>query len=86
MNIEHIRWVDSGFHITDGWRPVMETMADFKFDNMQCESAGYVVYEDEYVIALTTTWNEETESAFGLQLIAKQNILSREVILHAPSE
>ncbi len=86
MNIEHIVWVDSGFHISDGWRPVIESLSHFKYDDMKVESAGYVVYEDEDMVALTATYSAVTESAFGLQLIAKSNILKREVVLHAPTE
>lgn len=86
MNIERVTWVDSGFHISDGWKPVVDTLSDFHFDDMRVTSAGYLIYEDDDMIALTTTYNEKTESAFGLQLIAKSNITKREVILHAKTE
>lgn len=86
MNVERVEWIDSGFHISDGWQPVVEALADFKMDDMRVLSAGYVVYEDDDMLALTTTYSEQTGSAFGLQLIAKSNITKREVLLHAKTE
>jgi hypothetical protein len=83
MNVERIVWVDSGFYITDEWKPVVEALSKFKYDDMKVLTAGFVVYEDDNVVAISHSVSESTESTFGLQLIAKSNILKREVLLHA---
>lgn len=77
--VHYIQWRDSGFHISDGWQPVVEALADFKFDDMLIDSSGLLVYEDDDVVALTTSLASGTDSAFGLQIIAKSNITRHEV-------
>lgn len=80
MNVERVIWIDSGFQISDGWTPVVSALSDFKFDDMQVITAGIVVYEDDDMLGLSTSYNPKSESFFGLQLIAKKNILLREVL------
>jgi hypothetical protein len=86
VRVEKVIWLDSGFHISEGWRPVMETLADFRYDDMKVISAGIVVYEDDEIIGISATYSFQTEAAYGLQLIAKSNIISREVLADATFE
>ena len=64
----------------------MEVMANFNYDDMEVVSAGLNVYEDDHVVALTTSFSAPTEASYGMQLIAKSNIISREVLLHAKNQ
>lgn len=80
-----IRWIDSGYNINEGWKPVMDSIKSFKFSEMECETAGFLAYEDEDFIAVTGTFNEATGESFGLQIIARKNVVQYEVI-YAPDE
>lgn len=86
MRIERIDWIDSGFHVHEGWTPVIDALSDFKFDDMLVHSAGIFAYEDDDMVGLTSSLNEKSESVFGLQLIAKSNIRLREVLYDSEAQ
>lgn len=81
MIIERIQWLDSGMELGDGWKPVAELLKDWKFDDGKTISAGVLAYEDDDVVGLSHTFSPGTDSFLSLILIAKKNILTREVLL-----
>lgn len=81
-----VRWIDSGYHINEGWKPVIDSVRGFRFSEMECESAGLLAFEDDDFIALTTTYNDATKESFGLQIIARRNILQYEVLYDPSSQ
>lgn len=82
----HVRWRDSGIHIHDGWQTIEEAMKNFSPDNMIVDSVGIVADETDDVLVLGLSLDEENLAWFGLQVIYKQNIISREVLVHAKAK
>lgn len=81
MKAEKITWLDSGMEVGDGWKPIAGLMRDWKFDDMTCVSVGVLAYEDDDVVGLACTYSPGTDAYLSVSLIAKKNILNREVII-----
>jgi hypothetical protein len=80
MNIEKITWRDSGMHLDEHWQPVKALLSRWKYDDMIVHSAGMLAYEDDDVVGLSHSYSQTGDSHVGVMLIAKKNILTREVI------
>lgn len=80
MNVERIEWLDSGMEVGDGWKPIKHLLDDWKCDDMNVISAGLVAYEDEDVVGLSHSHSLSGDTFLSLILIAKKNILKREVL------
>ena len=70
--IVYVRWLDSGLSYTDGWKSREEIVSSAKLAIVS--TVGFVFHEteDTLYIALSVHGND----AYGVQLIAKQNIVS----------
>jgi hypothetical protein len=70
----YVKWVDS-YGVSSGW----EDISDYKADILKIESVGFVIYEDEDVIALAPNYGEETEhtpkQANGIMVIPKACVI-----------
>jgi len=67
-------------HIDEHWQPVASMMKNWKLDDMMVESAGMLAYEDDDVVGLSHSYSKNEDSHVGLMIIAKANILTREVL------
>jgi hypothetical protein len=72
-NIVYIEWLDSGLSYTDGWKSKEEIISAAKLAIVT--TVGFLFHEtdDTLYIALSVHGND----AYGVQLIAKQNIVSQ---------
>lgn len=80
MNVERIEWLDSGMEVGDGWKPIKHLLDDWKHDDMNVISAGLVAYEDDDVVGLSHSYSPSNDTSLSLILIAKKNIIEREVL------
>lgn len=85
MNIEYVRWLDSGTHLHDGWMQLEVVQQQAKACLQEVETVGHVVFEDDEVIVLGLSIDEANNTVFGAQVIAKQNIRFRSALLVAAS-
>lgn len=85
MIYEHVVWRDSGLHIHDGWQTLDDAMKDWHQDKMIVHTVGIVADDREDVLILGLSLDRDNMHWFGLQVIYKKNIISREV-LNAPTE
>ena len=77
MNIEYIRWLDSGTHLSDGWMKLEIVQQQAKASLQYVDTVGHVVYEDDEVVVLGLSVDEANDTVFGAQVIAKGNIVQR---------
>lgn len=80
MKFLKVTWQDSGYHFSEGWLSLKEQLRDFSTARMTVVTAGILAEEDDEVIMLGLSFSEATNTWFGLQVIAKQNIKSIEVL------
>lgn len=78
--IELIEWVDS-YGSTSTW----EGLENYNPILLKIKSAGIVVYEDAFVVAISNSYSEETEytkeQSNGIMVIPKQCIITRKDLL-----
>ena len=77
MDIEYIRWLDSGTHLSDGWMKLEVVQQQAKASLQYVETVGHVVHEDDEVVVLGLSIDEANSTVFGAQVIAKGNIVQR---------
>ena len=83
MDIEYVRWLDSGTHLHDGWMQLEVVQQQAKACLQEVETVGHVVFEDDDVIVLGLSVDAVNSTVFGAQVIAKQNIVTRgPLVLH----
>lgn len=72
MEMVCITWLDSGLSYTDGWKDMDTISKTIKLANVT--TVGFKFFEDDdaIYIALSVHGND----AYGVQLIAKSNIIS----------
>ena len=85
MNIEYVRWLDSGTHLHDGWMQLDIVKQQAPSCLQEVDTVGHVVYEDEEVIVLGLSVDENNSTVFGAQVIAKSCIKHRATLLVAAS-
>jgi hypothetical protein len=73
MKCVSVKWVDS-YGISSGWRD----LSGYKAQLLNIVSLGFIVFEDEKVVALAHNYSEETpdtpEQANGIMVIPKVSI------------
>lgn len=72
MEAVQIRWLDSGLSYTDGWKNFQEIVAKAKLAIVTTVGVKFHEDEDALYIALSVHEND----AYGVQVIAKKNIVS----------
>ena len=77
-------WIDSGYHISEEWKPVAEMMRKFEPSDMLVTTVGLMVYEEGDIIAVGLSESTSTNAVFGLQIIHRPSIRSIEE-LHVQS-
>lgn len=75
---ERVVWQDSGLHISQGWQDLRTALNDFRPENLLVTTVGLVAEESDEVLVMGLSFSESTKTWFGLQVIAKNSIQSRE--------
>jgi hypothetical protein len=79
--LEVIRWRDSGMHLaSDEWTSITELRARSVLSGMEVTTVGMLVHEDDHVVILGLSIDEEGGSVVGAQAIWKASILERRVL------
>lgn len=72
-----VKWLDSASEY--GWKPIQNGIGNI---NLECESVGYLVFEDDLEIVIIQSLNDYQIS--DLLHIPKVVILSREILSICP--
>ena len=75
--IEEIIWVDSNGR--GRWDSIESYMEYAKNENLECKTAGYVVYESDDRVAVVTSMSPKSYD--GMMVIPKVAILNRVVMV-----
>jgi hypothetical protein len=72
MEAVQIKWLDSGLSYTDGWKSFNEIIAKAKLAIVT--TVGFKFYEDDEALYIALSVHEN--DAYGVQVIAKKNVVS----------
>ena len=84
MNIEYVRWLDSGTHLHDGWMQLEVVQQQAPACLQEVDTVGHVVFEDDDVIVLGLSVDSNNATVFGAQVIAKSCIKHRATLYVVP--
>lgn len=74
-----VEWLDSGLSYTDGWDNMEAIVRKTKLATV--ETVGILFWETEDTIYVALSVHEN--DAYGVQLIAKDNIVSQETLMRS---
>lgn len=77
MQVDIIRWLDTGLAISEGWKRPEHYASQARTGRMEVVSAGLLVYEDDDVVVVANSYDPELDQFVNAQVIAKVAILSR---------
>jgi hypothetical protein len=77
MQVDVIRWLDTGMAVAEGWKSPDYYASQAKTARMEVISVGLLVYEDDDVVVLCTSYDREHDAYVNGQVIAKAGILTR---------
>ena len=80
MNVERIRWVDSGLSFASTWLDGDTVRDRARSHRAECEAAGFVVSEDERGITLCVVRDEVADTFAACFWIAKISVIERTVL------
>ena len=75
MQVDIIRWLDTGLAGSDGWKDKAFYMREGKCSEVI--SAGLLVHEDEEVVIVANSYDPDNDLYVNAQVIAKSAIISR---------
>jgi len=73
-----VDWLDSGAQHTAGWNSKEEILDILKIGKVT--TVGLLFHETEDTLYVALSYDPDNENYFGVQAIAKQNILSRRIL------
>lgn len=79
MNLEEITWIDSGKLWTANWHGIEWIIEQAKAWTGSNTTVGYVIYEDERVVLLAQTLDDEANNVAGIFLIHVPSITERKI-------
>lgn len=77
MQVELIRWLDTGLAIAEGWKTPDWYASQAATRRMEVLSVGFLVHEDDDVIVLAQSYDPEHNQYVNAEVIAKQGIITR---------
>jgi hypothetical protein len=76
MQYVKVVWLDSGAHIDHGWAPAEKHWAEGL--SREVTTVGMLMQEDDDVIAVGLNFDPDTKNWYGVQLIYKPTVQSRQ--------
>lgn len=71
-------WLDSGIHKDLGWASAADYMEGTGLAEMTVTTVGMIMHEDDDIVTLGLNYDPNHDNWIGVQLIARQNIISVE--------
>ena len=84
--MEAVEWIDSGLHIDEGWSTLEVYKSLARAWHGKVTTVGFPIYEDDQVLVIALSRDDESDHYFGGQLIAKSSINSRQKLTGVPND
>ena len=77
MQVEVIRWLDTGMALAEGWKKAGFYASQANLTRMEVVTVGLLVYEDDDVVVVANSYDREHDAYVNAQVVAKVAIISR---------